>query len=90
MKTCLLFDRKQAEITKFLQTELKVVGDVRVEKYQVNYDTIEFHLDVDTKESVWKIVQQCLEVNLPHGFGFSDNPLTRYEEAKLKLKAYHQ
>jgi len=90
MKTCMLFDRKQAEKTNFLQTELKVLGDVRVERYQVNYDTIEFHLDVETKESVWQIVQQCLEINLPHGFGFSDHPLTRYEEAKLKLKAYHQ
>lgn len=90
MKTCLLFDRAQAEKTKFLQSDLNVLGSIRVEKYQVNYDTIEFHLEVDSKEIVWEIVHQCLEVNLPHGFGFSDDPTKRHEEAILKLKQYHR
>lgn len=89
MKTCILFDRGIAEKTGFLQTELSISEEFFVESYQVNADTIEFHLEVKSKQTIWEIVVQCLELNLPHGFAFHDNRTKRLEEAKRKLSMYH-
>lgn len=89
MKVCLLFDRERAEETRFFQTDLVVYGKFHVKRYQINRDTIEFHMEVDTKETIWEIVRQSLEMNLPHGFGFSEDQTKRYEEAKRKLMNYH-